>query len=100
MATLKQSLGTWYTVRASDPEAAERVGRRLGLDDVARDGDELRFGRPRRPWSSSSRSLPARASASAALVPQQATLEDLFFQLTEPGGHQPLAPLPGLEAVT
>ena len=30
-----------------------------------------------------------------ALVPQQATLEQLFFQLTEPGGHQPLAPLPG-----
>jgi ABC-2 type transport system ATP-binding protein len=100
VATLKQPLGTWYTLRASDPEAAERVGRRLGLDNVARDGGVLRFGASEEAVEQFVAELIREGVGVRALVPQEATLEELFFQLTEPGGHQPLAPLPGLEPVS
>ena len=99
VATLKHSLGTWYRLRASDAEQAERIGRRLGLDDLARDGDEVRFGASEEEVERFVAELTREGVGVRALVPQEATLEELFFQLTEPGGHAPPAPVPGLEAV-
>ena len=99
VAELKQSLGTWYRLRTSDPAAARAIAEGFPLHDVAVEGDELRFSAEEAVVERYVIALGQRRVGVRALVPQQATLEELFFRLTESDGETTPAPAPSLEAV-
>ena len=80
---LKRSLGTWYRLRTSDVEAAQRLAERLELGDVAVEGGELRFSAEEAMVERFMIALGRDGIGVRALVPQQATLEQVFFELTE-----------------
>jgi ABC-2 type transport system ATP-binding protein len=96
VAGLTRSMGTWYRLQASDPEAARRTAVEFELADIALEDGELRFSVDDEALLERFMiTLGQRRIGVRALVPQQATLEQLFFQLTE---HD--APPPHLELVT
>jgi ABC-2 type transport system ATP-binding protein len=100
VASLKHTLGTWYRLRASRLEQAHELARDFELGDLARDGDELRFSAPADVVERFVIALGQHGIGIHALVPQQATLEQLFFQLTESDGETVPGDAPALrEAV-
>ena len=90
---LTRSLGTWYRLRASDLDAAQRVAGEFGLADVAREDGELRFSADEELLERFMITLGQRRIGVRALIPQQATLEQLFFQLTEQDAAPPAPPV-------
>jgi ABC-2 type transport system ATP-binding protein len=84
VVSLKRTLGTWYRLTASDPELAVRVGRSLGLPDLVLEGAQLRFSADSEVVEQFVAELVRAGVGVRALVPQEASLEQLFFQLTEP----------------
>jgi ABC-2 type transport system ATP-binding protein len=86
VADLKRSLGSWYRLRASDVAAARRLAEQFELRDVAVEGEELRFSAEEPAVERFMIALGRDGIGVRALVPQQATLEQVFFELTEPDG--------------
>jgi ABC-2 type transport system ATP-binding protein len=99
VADLKRSLGTWYRLRASDVEAARRLAEQFELSDVAVEGDELRFSAEEPAVERFMIALGRDGIGVRALVPQQATLEQVFFELTESDAPAAPDPAPRLEPV-
>ena len=97
---LKRSLGTWYRLRASDLAQALRLAEGFDLGDVAVEGDELRFSGDEAVVEQFMIALGRHDVGVRALVPQQATLEQVFFELTESDGAAAAEPAPVLEPVT
>ena len=100
VAELKRSLGTWYRLRASDLAQARRLAEDFDLGDLAVEGDELRFSGAETAVEQFMIALGRHDVGVRALVPQQATLEQVFFELTESDGDAAPEPVPKLEAVT
>ncbi len=84
VVSLKHTLGVSYRLTASNPEQAFRVGRSLGLDDLTLEGEQLRFAADPEMVERFVAALVGAGVGVRALVPQEASLEELFFQLTEP----------------
>ena len=83
-----------YRVRTSDAAVAESVlAATAGVTAVERDGDEIAFMAGEPTVLDASRALVAAGLGIASLVPEGATLEHLFFELTEsqPGGSEPIS---------
>jgi ABC-2 type transport system ATP-binding protein len=87
VADLKRSLGTWYRLRASDVAEARRLAEGFGIGDVAVEGDELRFSAEVPVVERFMIALGQSGVGVRALVPQEATLEQVFFELTESDGE-------------
>jgi ABC-2 type transport system ATP-binding protein len=87
VADLKRSLGTWYRLRASDVAEARRLAEGFGIGDVAVEGDELRFSAEVPVVERFMIALGQNGVGVRALVPQEATLEQVFFELTESDGE-------------
>jgi ABC-2 type transport system ATP-binding protein len=98
VASLKHSLGVWYRLSSSDPDRAHAIAVHLGLHDLAREGDEVRFSADQPLVERYVAALVDAGIGVRGLVPQEASLEQLFFQLTEPGSAEPASP-PALEKV-
>jgi ABC-2 type transport system ATP-binding protein len=96
---LKRSVGSWYRLRASDLEAARRVAEGLALGDVSVADGELRFSAEEPVVEQLMIALGKQGIGVRALVPQQATLEQVFFDLTESDGAVPPEHVPRLEPV-
>ena len=90
IAELKRTAGSSYRLRTTDDERALELCRRWdGVQDVRRDGDAIRFASSEAAVGELSRALVQAGALILALTPETATLEDLFFSLTE--GPRPLA---------
>jgi ABC-2 type transport system ATP-binding protein len=85
VAGLKRSVGAWYRLRVADADAAMAVAADIGLADVTRAGDELRIGADEETIERLAIALGRAGIGVRALIPQEATLEELFFRLTEGG---------------
>ena len=73
-----------YRLRTTDPERAREIcGREPRVRDLKAEGDELSFSADEQTVVRLSRTLIEAGLGIAALVPETATLESLFFQLTE-----------------
>jgi ABC-2 type transport system ATP-binding protein len=84
LADLHASSAPRYRLRTTDRDRARRVcSAQEGLRDLAVDGDELTFAAAEETAVALSRSLVEAGLGIAALVPETATLEHLFFELTE-----------------
>jgi ABC-2 type transport system ATP-binding protein len=84
LADLHASATPRYRLRTTDLERARAIcARTAGLGELAVDGDELIFSADEPTVVELSRSLIADGLGIAALIPETATLESLFFQLTE-----------------
>jgi ABC-2 type transport system ATP-binding protein len=91
LAELHASATPRYRLRTSDQAAAERLLAEDGrAGELARDGGELVFTAEEPVVLELSRVLVGAGIGIAALVPQTATLEHLFFELTEGGEHRRL----------
>jgi ABC-2 type transport system ATP-binding protein len=86
VAGLKRSVGGWYVLRAADLDAAASVAAETGVTDVAREGDELRIAADEETIERLAIALGRAGIGVRALIPQEATLEQLFFRLTEGEG--------------
>jgi ABC-2 type transport system ATP-binding protein len=81
---LHSSVAPRYRLRATDPERARAIcSRDERVRDLTADGDELRFSADELTVVDLSKRLVEAGLGIAALVPETATLEALFFQLTE-----------------
>jgi ABC-2 type transport system ATP-binding protein len=100
VTALKRSLGTWYRLRAADLEGARRIAEQLDLADVAAADGELRFSAEEALVERFMVALGRAGIGVRALVPQEATLEQLFFELTESDGEPARQAGRALEAVT
>jgi ABC-2 type transport system ATP-binding protein len=98
VAGLTRSMGTWYRLRASDLDAAQHTAAEFELSDVTREDGELRFSADEELLERFMITLGKRRIGVRALIPQQATLEQLFFQLTEQDGA-PAAVVPPADPV-
>jgi len=88
LAELHASTGPRYRLRTTDQHAAIRVlAERAGVRDLSEQADELLFTADEEVVLALSRELVAAGLAIAALVPETATLEHLFFELTEGAEH-------------
>ena len=96
---LKRSLGSWYRLRVADVPGAQRVAEGFALGDVGAADGELRFSAEEAVVEQFMIALGREGIGVRALVPQQATLEQVFFDLTEADGAAPPAPAPRLEPV-
>ena len=79
---------------------ARASGVHFDLGDLAIDGDELRFSGEETVVEQFVIALGRHDVGVRALVPQQATLEQVFFELTESDGDAAPEPAPKLEAVS
>ena len=98
LAELKRTAGVGYRLRTTDDERALAVCRRAaGHRRASRvaDGEIALHAPTRRPWPQLSVALVEAGALILELTPQTATLEDLFFQLTEGDGARPSAGEPG-----
>jgi ABC-2 type transport system ATP-binding protein len=88
LSALAESTAARYRLHTTDPERAADVGRRLdGLHELQRDGDVLSFTLAGEDGTVALTRLLGDAGVGiTSLVREQATLEDLFFRLTE---HEP-----------
>jgi ABC-2 type transport system ATP-binding protein len=91
VTSLKGTLGSWYRLEASDVARAHAVGERIGLDELAIDGGAVRFSANPAQAERFVAALVEAGVGVRALVPQEATLEELFFQLTEADVGAPAA---------
>ena len=87
--------GTGCAHPTSTPRS--RVAEEFGLADVSREDGELRFSADEELLERFMITLGKRRIGVRALIPQQATLEQLFFQLTEQDAAPPAPPV--LDAV-
>jgi len=99
VADLKRSVGSWYRLRVADLEAARRVAEGFALGDVGTADGELRFSADEAVVEQFMIALGREGVGVRALVPQQATLEQVFFDLTESDGAGPPEAAPRLEPV-
>jgi ABC-2 type transport system ATP-binding protein len=91
IAELKRTAAGSYRLRTTDDDRAlELCAGWPGVQDARRDGDGIRFGASEEVMAELSRALVEADALILALTPETATLEDLFFSLTE--GPQPAAP--------
>jgi ABC-2 type transport system ATP-binding protein len=97
VSALKRTVGTSYLLRAAEPDRAFELAAELRLADLAREGDELRFSGDEADAERFVAALVERGIGLRALVPEEATLEQLFFQLTEPGAAAAPAPRAAVE---
>jgi ABC-2 type transport system ATP-binding protein len=94
IAELKRTAGGSYRLRTTDDDRAlELCARWEGVEDARRDGDGIRFSASEEVVAELSRALVEADALIVALSPQTATLEDLFFSLTE-GPRSASAPAP------
>ncbi len=101
IAALKRTAGASYSLRTTDDETALRVARaQPGIDDVRSEQELIWFTASEESVAKLSQALVEAGALIRSLTPQTATLEDLFFSLTEGAdGHRPAAE-PEMEAVT
>jgi ABC-2 type transport system ATP-binding protein len=84
IAELKQAAGATYRLHTTDDERALRVCQaQPGITDARRDGATVAFGGDEQAVAELSVALIEAGALIRSLVPQTATLEDLFFSLTE-----------------
>jgi ABC-2 type transport system ATP-binding protein len=85
LSAIARSTATRYRLRTTDPERAANVCQRLdGVHEPQRDGDELSFTLADENDTVTLTKLLGDAGVGiTSLVREQATLEDLFFRLTE-----------------
>jgi ABC-2 type transport system ATP-binding protein len=84
LAELKRSAATEYRLRTTDDERAVRVSRaQPGVVDVRRGEDDLRLRAEEAVVAELSIALAEAGVGLKLLASEQATLEDLFFRLTE-----------------
>jgi ABC-2 type transport system ATP-binding protein len=88
IADLKRAAGATYRLRTTDDDRALEISRgRAGLDDVRLEAGEIRFAAATEAAVAElSGALVGAGVLITALAPQTATLEDLFFSLTEGPG--------------
>ncbi len=95
IAALKRSAGTVYRLRTSDDVLARSVCEaRPGIDAVRAVGGHLEFAAEEAVVGPLSEALVGAGALISELTPQTATLEDLFFSLTEPEPEPEPAPAP------
>ena len=83
-----------YELRTTDDERATAIARaQRGIEDIARDARGLTFAAEERAATALSIALGETGIGIAALVPRTATLEELFFRMTEE--QAVAAPAPG-----
>jgi ABC-2 type transport system ATP-binding protein len=98
LSELRRTAGSGYRLRTTDDDLAERVCRaQPGIAGVRRVGAELAFTGDERAVGELSVALVEAGAAILALTPEHATLEELFFRLTEGdqatnGGEPALTP--------
>jgi ABC-2 type transport system ATP-binding protein len=84
IAELKRTAGGTYRLRTTDNDRAlELCAGWQGVQDSRRDGDAIRFSASEEVVAELSRALVGAGALILALTPETATLEDLFFALTE-----------------
>ncbi|MFL5825745.1 MAG: ATP-binding cassette domain-containing protein [Thermoleophilaceae bacterium] len=84
---LKRSAGSTYRLRTTDQQRALAVASaQPAISDVRMEGDQIRFSGDERATAELSLALVEAGALIQALVPETATLEDLFFRLTEDSG--------------
>jgi ABC-2 type transport system ATP-binding protein len=99
IADLKRTTGGGYRLRTTDDELALRVCREQpGIDEVRREAGSIRFAADEEAAARLSVALVESGAAIVELARQAATLEELFFQLTE--DHDGAAPEPAMAAAT
>ncbi len=82
-----------YELRTTDDECARQIAAaQRGIDDLARDARGLRFAADEAAATALSIALGEAGVGIAALVPRTATLEELFFRMTEEGPAPEAAP--------
>ena len=91
IAALKRTAGASYSVQTTDDAKALAVCRaQSGIEDVRLVGERIWFSAPEDAVAQLSQALVEAGALIRALTPQTATLEDLFFTLTEgTDGHEP-----------
>jgi ABC-2 type transport system ATP-binding protein len=90
IADLKRTSGNGYRVRTTDDEVALRVSRaQPGVTDARREHDGIRFNADEPAAAQLSVALVEAGAAIVEMVRESATLEDLFFRLTEGDGSEP-----------
>ncbi len=88
LSDLHASAAPRYRLRTSDAGRALAVCTAMkGVRAIAADGDELTFTSPEQVVLDLSRALVEAGVRIAALIPETATLEQLFFELTEDAGR-------------
>ncbi len=98
IADLKQSAGATYRLSTTDDQRAIAVCRaQRGVRDVRSDQGKISFTADDGAVAELSQALVEAGALICALVPGTATLEDLFFSLTE--GEDEASPQPALEPV-
>jgi ABC-2 type transport system ATP-binding protein len=84
IAELKRTAGASYRLRTTDDDRAlELCAGWDGVTDARRDGGGIRFAASEEVVAELSRALVEADALILALTPETATLEDLFFSLTE-----------------
>jgi ABC-2 type transport system ATP-binding protein len=84
LSELRHAAGAGYRLRTTDDDVAERVCRdQAGVSNVRLTGGELRFNADEVTVAGLSVALVESGAAILALTPEHATLEELFFRLTE-----------------
>jgi ABC-2 type transport system ATP-binding protein len=84
LSELRRTAGRGYRLRTTDNELAERVCRaQPGISGVQMKDGEVRFTAEERDVGELSVALVESGAAILALTPELATLEELFFRLTE-----------------
>jgi ABC-2 type transport system ATP-binding protein len=95
IADLKRTGGSTYRLRTTDDERALRVCRaQRGIEDPRRIDGEIAFGGDEDAVAELSVALVEAGALIRALVPRTASLEDLFFDLTEDRGAEPVPVTP------
>jgi ABC-2 type transport system ATP-binding protein len=91
---LRRTAGAGYRLRTTDNAVAERVCRaQPGVAKVRADGAEIRFSAEEPVVAELSVALVESGAAILTLAPEHATLEELFFRLTEGDENGDRAPL-------
>ena len=86
LADLRASAAPRYRLRTTDAALAARIcSGSNDLRELARDGDEIHFTADEAAVAALSRALVAAGLGILVLAPETATLESLFFELTESG---------------
>jgi ABC-2 type transport system ATP-binding protein len=86
IADLKQAAGMTYRLSTTDDERALAVARaQPGVSEVRTDGGQISFVADDRSVAELSQALVEAGALIKALAPQGASLEELFFSLTEEG---------------
>jgi ABC-2 type transport system ATP-binding protein len=101
IADLKRGAGATYRLRTTDDALALEICRRQpGLADVRLEGDEVRFTGAEDVIPPLSAVLVEQGALIRALAPETATLEDLFFSLTEgPAAAEAAEPLRAVASI-